>query len=340
VFIEGATGKLRRHQRRSLPVRFLCPAAAKAPVQPRYARAWPTHFRPVDASGGHRYRSRTEPNLEISLMNRAKAPLLAAWICLIAPAAACRNGEAPPDYPTNMGTPENPLPPPVMPSYNDQILNGRANLVPLTPPEELPPPPAPGEPSKAEDAEELAAPAGDDRAAIADLVDRYLAAFEDRDFETIATLYVEPQRRVLEAAAANSAALVKAVESLYSALEEINPQLHAQLSPMLEALARPNLDLDRLALRSETEASIPAPHGPGGEMRFEKHGNQWLVVDPNLPDDPDVVNRKLADMTQAVDRMTAIIRDTSLTLEQRAAQVMSAMMSMGQGTPPAEDGGS
>ncbi len=283
-------------------------------------------------------------------MNCVKAPVLVAWICLIVPAAACRNGEAPPDYPTNMGTAENPLPPPVMPNFNDQILNGRANLVPLTPPEELPPPPAAGEPSEADDAEGAPgaagdaevtrAPGGDDRAAITDLVDRFLAAFENRDFETIATLYVERQRPVLEASAANSVALMKSVESLYSALEEFNPQLHAQLAPMLESLARPNLDLDQLMITSETVASIPAPQSPAGEMRFEKQGDQWLIVDPSLPDDPDLMNRTLANMTQAVDRMTAIIQDTSLTREQRAAQLMTAMMSMGQGTPPGEGGGS
>jgi hypothetical protein len=75
-------------------------------------------------------------------------------------------------------------------------------------------------------------------------------------------------------------------------------------------------------------------------MRFEKHGGQWLIFNPSLPQDPDTAAQILAPTKQAIDRMTAIVRDTSLTSEERVAQLTSAMMSMAQSTPPDGDDGS
>ena len=268
-----------------------------------------------------------------------KPTLLAASTCLLILTAACRDDQPPPPYPYNLGTADQPLLPTVTPDRHNDILTGRATLVDLASPDQLAAPRGDdaGQPG---DAERPPDQADDDRAAIEDLVGQYLAAFEARDFGNIATLHVERQRPVLEATSAPTVELLESVDAFLTALEEADPQAYAQMSLMFASMAKPQINLDQLMIESETEATIPTPQSPTGQIRFEKHGGDWLIVDPGLPDDPGAAIQMLTAMKQAVDRMAAIVGDTSLTAEQRAAQLTTAMMTMAQGGPPSGDDGS
>lgn len=222
---------------------------------------------------------------------------------------ACRDEASPERFNYNMGTAEYPLLPTLRPNLDASILNGRATVIPL-----------------AEALEPQAADSGiDDRAAIAELFERFRAAVKAVDYEAVVPLMVERQREVAKATVGNNAEIHHAVEELIKSFKDVAPQMYVQMGPMFEAMMDVQLDLDKLEFQSETEASAPLPIADAGNLGFEKSDGQWFIVDPDLADDPQTEIQKLTAVKTMLVNLTNILQDPSLTAQERATRIMGVM---------------
>lgn len=282
---------------------------------------------------------------------RVAVLLLAVW------SAGCRPHDPPPAMPKDLGTPDRPLLPTPAPSYDQDILSGRATPIraediaaeaPATEPT--------SEPEKsAASGEPAGTPAGDvtdeDRAMINDVVGRVIRAAAARNFDEL-TGYLVPEQR--EAALT----LVQAGYSFYQGGSQLAGAIHEKapgfadqlmamfggqvnLGAMPQAQAGAEPDVDQIVgMLKVGDLRMIAPQKATGllgtppqalPLGFDVIDGEWYVRLPAALVDAELVSGIQNLAAQAEPKMVDLanrLRDGSLLPEQLMPAFMMAIQEL------------
>ncbi len=233
-------------------------------------------------------------------MKTAYITLLAIGLML----SGCREStEQPERWNVNLGTDANPLLPSTPPNLDSSILQGRADYAELG--EDAPP----------------------DEELIADLIKRYKTAVANDDMQAQASMLVADQSALLTATADEQRAMVEKMRELVTALKEADPPVAAAqaMVPQFEAALNFDLTMDNVNILSETEA---VSTNPVIQASFVKENGQWRLRQQLPITDEEQLRQLMQTLTGAFVQIIDVIKDESLSAQERDAKMMPIFMQM------------
>lgn len=225
-------------------------------------------------------------------------------LCGLCLAVGCREESDVPDrWNVNLGTTENPLLPSTPPNLDASILEGRADYA------------------------ELGATPPSDEELIAELIKNYQTALQSDDFQKLAELTVSSQRPfVLETIDIQKEAIVK-VREFVTLMKEADPPVAnaaAILGPM-EANLNFDVTIDDVNIQSESLASIS---NPMITETFVKENGQWFISSAIPVASADAFRQMAQTLSDSMTQLVEILKDKSLSAQQRDAKMMPVFMQM------------